>query len=79
MARKPVSRKPTRKRSKKSHKRSFKRILDPPVLVPIPEFRPKPKSSIPSWKDVLLAKYPRFDIKLPKRGKLRLRKAVHFD
>jgi hypothetical protein len=75
----PGARKALIKRLKKSPKQLLKRLLDSPVLVPIPEFRPTPKSPVPTLKDLLLAESPRFEMKLPKRSKLRLRKPVQFD
>ena len=56
-----------------------RRGVETAVLVSIDEWRRLNGSARPSLKDLLLADQPRFDIPLPKRGKLRLRKPVKFD
>ncbi len=49
------------------------------VLVPIEEWERLQKAAQPSLKDLLLAPEPRFDIVIPKRGKLRSRPIVEFE
>ena len=49
------------------------------VLVPIEEWEKLQKAARPSLKDLLLAPEPRFDIVIPKRGKLRSRPIVEFE
>jgi antitoxin Phd len=49
------------------------------VLVPIEEWEKLQKAARPSLKDLLLAPEPRFDMVLPKRGKLRSRPVVEFE
>jgi antitoxin Phd len=54
-----------------------RRGVETAVLVPIEQWRRLQAGTKPDWKAVLL-KGPRFDIPLPPRGKLRLRKPVEF-
>jgi antitoxin Phd len=56
-----------------------RRGVETAVLVSIEEWRRVQASARPSLKDLLLADEPRFDISLPPRGKLRVRKPVKFD
>jgi antitoxin Phd len=56
-----------------------RRGVETAVLVSIEEWRRIQAKARPSLKDLLLADEPRFDIPLPRRGKLRLRKPVKFD
>jgi antitoxin Phd len=49
------------------------------VLVPIEEWERLQKAAQPSLKDWLLAPEPRFDIDIPKRGKLRSHPVVEFE
>jgi prevent-host-death family protein len=56
-----------------------RRGVETAVLVSIEEWRRIQASARPSLKDLLLADGPRFDIPLPPRSKLRLRKPVKFD
>jgi antitoxin Phd len=56
-----------------------KRGVETAVLVSIKEWRRMQASARPSLKDLLLADGPRFDLPMPKRGKLRFRKPVEFD
>jgi len=44
------------------------------VLVPIEEWNRLKKTARPGLKDLLLAPAPRFDLELPKRGRLRRRR-----
>jgi antitoxin Phd len=56
-----------------------RRGVETAVLVSIDEWRRLNGSAKPSLKDLLLADQPRFDMPLPRRGKLRSRKPVKFD
>jgi len=56
-----------------------KRGVETAVLVPVAEWRrlqQKPRIFV---KDVLLGPGPRFEMKLPKRGRLRRRPPIEFD
>jgi antitoxin Phd len=55
-----------------------RRGVETAVLISIEEWRRLQQSPRPDWKAVLL-EGPRFEMSLPKRGRLRLRKPVHFD
>ena len=56
-----------------------RRGVETAILVSMDEWRRLNGSARPSLKDLLLADQARFDIPLPKRGKLRSRKPVKFD
>lgn len=49
------------------------------VLVPIEEWERLKQRARPTLKDLLLSDENRFDIKLPKRGDLKLRPPIKFD
>ncbi len=55
-----------------------RRGVETAVLVSIEEWRRLQQIGKPDWKEVLLGG-PRFEIPLPDRGRLRLRKPVQFD
>jgi antitoxin Phd len=56
-----------------------KRGVEAAVLVPIEEWRRLQEQARPYVKDVLLGPGPRFDLKMPKRGRLRWRKPQAFE
>jgi antitoxin Phd len=55
-----------------------RRGVETAVLVSIQEWR-RLTATRPSFKDVLLADEPKFDLPLPKRGRFKLRPPVVFD
>lgn len=55
-----------------------RRGVETAVLISMEEWRRLQQTGKPDWKTVLL-KGPRFEMSLPRRGKLRLRKPVQFD
>lgn len=56
-----------------------KRGVETAVLVPIAEWRRLQQAEGRSLKDWLLAPEPRFEMKIPKRGRLRWRKPHAFE
>jgi antitoxin Phd len=57
-----------------------KRGAETAVLVPLDEWKRLQASARPSLKDFLLSdEYPRFDLELPDRKKMRMRKPPVFD
>ena len=56
-----------------------RRGVETAVLVPIEEWKRVKATSSPTLKDWLLASEPRFELELPKRGKLRRRPIVEFE
>jgi antitoxin Phd len=55
-----------------------RRGIDTAVMVSIEEWRKLNKEGGPTWKDVLLGEGPRFEIPLPKRGRVQSRKPPEF-
>lgn len=56
-----------------------RRGIDTAVVVSIDEWHKLRERNRLTWKDVLLGEGPRFDIPLPKRGTVKLRKPPVFD
>ena len=56
-----------------------RRGIETAVMVPIEEWKRLQKAARPSLKEWLLAPEPRFDIDIPKRGKMRRRPVVEFE
>ncbi|MFO1118462.1 MAG: type II toxin-antitoxin system Phd/YefM family antitoxin [Beijerinckiaceae bacterium] len=56
-----------------------KRGAETAVLVPLDEWKRLQASARPSLKDFLLGDGPRFDLELPDRKKMRMRKPPTFD
>jgi prevent-host-death family protein len=56
-----------------------RRGIDTAVVVSIDEWHKLRDRNRLTWKDVLLGEGPRFDIPLPKRGTVKLRKPPVFD
>jgi antitoxin Phd len=56
-----------------------RRGVETAVLVPIEEWRRLQGASRPTLKDVLLGPGPRFNIRIPPRGKYRHRPVVEFE
>ena len=56
-----------------------KRGVDTAVVVSMADWRESQQTSARTWKDVLLADGPRFEIPIPKRGQGKWRKPPVFD
>jgi prevent-host-death family protein len=56
-----------------------RRGIETAVLVPMDEWNRLKHAAKPTLKDLLLSQGPRFEIDLPKRGKLRRRPVAEFD
>ena len=56
-----------------------RRGVEAAVLIPIEEWRRLQEAARPDLKSLLLAPTPRFDIRIPRRGKAKLRPLVEFD
>lgn len=56
-----------------------RRGIDAAVVVSIDEWKKLKDEKRLTWKEVLLGEGPRFEIALPKRGKVKSRKAPVFD
>jgi len=56
-----------------------RRGVDTAVVVSIDEWKKLKDEKRVTWKEVLLGEGPRFEIPLPKRGRLKSRKAPVFD
>ena len=56
-----------------------RRGVETAVLVPIDEWKRLHEGTKPNWKDVLLAPEPKFELEIPPRGRMRMRKPVEFD
>jgi antitoxin Phd len=56
-----------------------KRGAETAVLVPLDEWKRLQQSARPSLKELLLRDTPRFDLELPDRKKMRMRKPPKFD
>jgi antitoxin Phd len=56
-----------------------RRGVETAVLVPIDEWKRLQTVARPTLKDVLLALEPRFELELPKRGKMRRRPVIEFE
>lgn len=56
-----------------------RRGVETAVLLPIDEWRRLKEGSRPTLKDLLLAPKPKFDLKIPKRGKWRSRTPLEFE
>jgi antitoxin Phd len=56
-----------------------RRGVEAAVLVPIDEWRRLQTTAKPTLKDWLLAPEPRFEMELPKRGRMRRRPIVEFE
>lgn len=56
-----------------------RRGVETAVLVPIQDWRRLQQTARPSLKDLLLGPGPRFQLKIPKRGALKLRKPLEFE
>jgi len=55
-----------------------RRGVEEAVLVPIEQWRSMQQAKGPNIKELLLGPGPRFDLKIPKRGKWKLRKPIDF-
>ena len=55
-----------------------RRGVEEAVLVPIEQWRSMQQAKRPNIKELLLGPGPRFDLKIPKRGKWKLRKPIDF-
>jgi prevent-host-death family protein len=55
-----------------------RRGVEQAVLVPIAEWRQMQEARRPNIKELLLGPGPRFDLKLPKRGRGKLRPPIDF-
>jgi len=58
--------------------RGSRRGVEEAVLVPIAEWRKMQATRRPNIKEILLGPGPRFDLKIPKRGKWELRPPIDF-
>ena len=56
-----------------------RRGIEAAILVPIEEWHRLKHAARPTLKQLLLARTPRFESLIPKRGKLRPRKIVEFE
>lgn len=56
-----------------------RRGVEAAVVLPIDEWRRLKEASRPTLKDLLLAPQPKFDLKIPKRGKWRSRTPLEFE
>jgi len=56
-----------------------RRGIDTAVVVSLEEWSRLKEENRRTWKDVLLAEAPRFELFLPKRGRVKSRKAPEFD
>ena len=56
-----------------------RRGIDTAVVVSIEEWRKLDKENGPTWKDILLGEGPRFELPLPKRGRIHSREPSEFE
>jgi len=56
-----------------------RRGIDTAVVVSLEEWSRLKEENRPTWKDILLAEAPRFELTLAKRGRVKSRKAPEFD
>lgn len=56
-----------------------RRGVETAVLVPIDEWKRLQTVARPTLKEVLLAPEPRFELELPKRGRMRRRPVIEFE
>jgi len=64
---------------KKGPQMVTRRGVDTAVVVSVEEWRRLKEENRPTWKDILLGEAPRFELILPKRGRLKSRKPPEFD
>lgn len=56
-----------------------RRGIDTAVVMSVEEWSRLKEDKRPTWKDILLGEGPRFELSLPKRGRVKSRKPPEFD